>query len=608
MPGSQVASGAWGLPLWCHVLFLGALLAVAVPFLHLDDTFTADEGAYAIQVRALDRGAWEYDYAGEPYDQEGRWFPLVNGVESGDERYAYVKHPAVPLALLAATRVVGEVAGLHLLSLAGALGLAAAAWLLAAEVDPAASRPAFWLAAASPVAVNAYLIWAHAPSAAVAGFALWAGVRLVATGRARHLALMLACVAAGVLLRAEGLLFGLALAVGLLAVGLRHGAGTRWRRRLRPQGGDDGGDLGSPALAGVGHEGHGARGPRALPWRVGVPAVCVVVAGAAAWAENLWVDAIIGSSGEASTAGGKAAAAITGGPGEGWGQWLGGRLKGAWYSLFRGAHLEEQGMLLVVVGLVLVAFAGWAFHRRRAGWERDVLVGLGAAAAVYVVRGATGTTLAMTGLLAAWPLAVLGLLAAPFRSVRSSDGVRLLAVVAAAFGAAVLATQYRFGGGFEWGGRFFFPVLAPLAIFAALACRRMVGAMAGARRPVMAGLLVVLAAVPVATGLVVLRNTRPLLGDVADEVATGRRQLVVTHSPALPPAAWRSYPEVGWMLVPPGSIVEVTRDLRASGAPGVMVVATGGTTAEVQAAVPGAVDVTGPAAANLGWRTLRFPD
>ncbi|MGH9283950.1 MAG: hypothetical protein ACRD0S_13565, partial [Acidimicrobiales bacterium] len=137
---TTLAGRAWRAPLWVHTLVLAALLVAAAPFLGLGRSFTIDEGAYGIQARALDRGSWAYDYAGRDVDPEGEWVPLYHPTRAGGEWYPYVKQPAWPVAVLGATRLVGDTAGLYLLGVLGALGVAVAAWRLAGEVHPGASR------------------------------------------------------------------------------------------------------------------------------------------------------------------------------------------------------------------------------------------------------------------------------------------------------------------------------------------------------------------------------------------------------------------------------------------------------------------------------------
>lgn len=558
-PRSSLADRLWRLPLGAHAALLVLLLVAAAPFLFLNATFTADEGAYALQVRALESDSWGYDYRAEDVDPTGEWLPLLNGTRGSEAWFAYVKHPAFPVALRAATNLMGETAGLHVLGLLSAVLVAVAAWLLAAEVEPRVSRPAFWIAAASPVAINAYIVWAHAPAAALAGIAVVAALRLTRTGAAGDLAALLASLSAGVLLRSEGLLLAGAMAVTIAVLGV---PGRSWRVRF------------------------------------GVPAACLAVVAATAALEDRWIRSIVGQ-GAAGTRGIAGSAAE---PGGGWLDWAGGRLRGAWNSLLRGAHLDAQGSALVLVALVVILLAIAAWRGRRGGWERDVTIALAVATVLYVARAATGTDQAITGLLAAWPL-VLFAVAAP---VGRCHARRLLVVVCVVMSGAVLLTQYRIGGGFEWGGRFFLLLLAPLAVLAALGVREVVHR-AGSAGRAMARLCVALAVVPVATGLVVLRTTRPLLDDVVKEVSATGPRLVLTHSPALPPAAWRTYPEVGWMRAAEETTAATAARLRDRGVRQLLVVVPRSTAEQVQELIPGAVDLSGPGARRLGWRILRLP-
>ncbi len=557
---SSLAHRLWRLPLGAHACLLALLLVAAAPFLFLDATFTADEGAYALQVRALENDSWAYDYRAKDVDPTGEWLPLLNGTRGSDAWYAYVKHPAFPIALRAATNLLGETAGLHMLGLIGAVLVAVTAWLLAAEVEPRVSRPAFWIAAASPVAVNAYIIWAHAPAAALAGIAAVAALRLTRTGAAGDLAALLVSLSAGVLIRSEGLLLAGAMAVTIAVLGV---PGRSWRVRF------------------------------------GVPAACLAVAAATADLEDRWIRSIVGESAAGTRGIAGSAASESGG---GWLDWAGGRLRGAWNSLLRGAHLDAQGSALVLVALVVILLAIVAWRRRQGGWERDVLVALAVATVLYVARGATGTDQAITGLVAAWPL-VLFAFAAP---VGRCHARRLLVVICVVMSGAVLLTQYRIGGGFEWGGRFFLLLLAPLAVLAALGIGEVVHRSGCAGR-VTARLCVALAVVPVATGLVVVRTTRPLLDDVVKEVAAANPHLVLTHSPALPPAAWQTYPEVGWMRATEESTAATLARLRDLGARQLLVVVPRSTAQRVRRSIPGAVDLSGPGARRLGWRILRLP-
>jgi len=558
------------MPLLGHMCLLVALLALVAPFMQLDETYTSDEGAYALQVLDLRDGHWDHRYTARTVDPAGRWFPLANSTATGDRYFAYVQHPAYPVLLLASTRLVGLVAGLHLLALLGAVALAVAAWMLAAEVDEGtwARQAAFWLAASGPVALHAYIQWAHALSAAVAGFTLLAAIRLLRRVRPLPLAELTAGAAAGVLLRSEGLLFAFALAGGLLLVGFRG---------------------------------------RPLLHRVGIPALCAGMAVAVAGAEMRWIRSIIGQSagfrGARDTVGAPGVDAPA--PGIGSADWTRGRVEGAFHTLFSGGY-EGVRSFLVLVALALLGYAAWAYRRRRHGWERDLAFGLVASSAAYVAFAVTGPPEAMTGLLAAWPLALLGL--ASLQHLTSGAARLMLAVTVLLLG-AVLATQYRIGGGLEWGGRFLAPVYAPLAVLASVGLRRLVAALPpspdGRRRAVL-GALVPLVAVPLMTGLVLLRTTRSDVGRVLDELTTGRHQLVLTDSVALPRAAWRTYGELDWMLVPAADLGEATAQLRAGGFRRVTVLAPASVAREDLEAFPIVKDVTGPAARRRGRQTLEL--
>lgn len=561
-----VAGRLWRLPVHFHVLALAVLLGVGASFVHLGDTFTADEGAYAIQVRALDRGSWEYRYGAERYDPTGRWLPLRNATHSDKGWFSYVKHPAFPLAQLAATRVLGETVGLYAWSILGTLGVAAAAWAVAGEIDRRASRGSFWLAAAGPVLLNGYLALAHAPSAALCGVATFAALRVVRTSSAGWAALLISSVAGGVLLRSEGLLFAGALACGMLVVSRREGAS------------------------------------RSRVGRVTMPAAVVGVAAVATYAERAWVTSIIGGRFKEHGVRGEDLS-TTVASGSGMVDFLEGRLEGAWHSLLAGANDSESGALLVAAALMLVGFAGWSAARRGSSWARDVAMGLGGAVGLLAVRWATGPTETITGLLAAWPVVIVGI--AVLLARRRVGTAKVLVGTVSLYAVAVLATQYRYGGGFEWGGRFFSPTIVPLAVLACLGLLELVESLPDRRQPVVA-LIVALTLAPVVTGLTVVHNVRPLLGDVVDDVEAGGAKVFVTHSPALPLAAWRTYPDVTWLVVGRTELLEAVTAIRRASDARVGVVVFGSAAAQLRATFPEATELTAPGAARLGWRALVF--
>jgi hypothetical protein len=131
-----------------------------------------------------------------------------------------------------------------------------------------------------------------------------------------------------------------------------------------------------------------------------------------------------------------------------------------------------------------------------------------------------------------------------------------LLVGAAAFVAAVLATQYAGGGGLEWGGRFLSPVIVPLAAVAA------VGLCTVGRRAAVA--LAVVAAMTGAMGLGVVWARRHDHDRLI--VAIGRRHpaVVVTDLPPLPRLAWRTHDQIAWWLVDEDDVDAAVADLQAA--------------------------------------------
>lgn len=470
-------------PLLLHCAALLVALVALAPFMQLDSSFTSDEGAYAIQARAVAEGRWDYEHRLAEFDADGSRFPVVNSLRVGERWYPYVQHPLVPLLLSVAWRLPGRAVGLHVLPLAAVVACAAAAWLLAARLARRAAPLAFWLAAGAPVLANGWMLWAHAPSAAVSGFALLA---VLATVRRPTWSLAIAgggALALGVLLRSEGLIFAGACAGAVLAM--------RWRERRTPV----------VILAAL--------------------APAVVGLGAKV-AERAWTAAITGGTPEE--------------PARATGDFLAGRLQGAWHEVAQGRYGEGSAWL-APVALALAITAGLLLGRRDdRSARRAASALLAVAAALVLARAVTTPDDPVTGLLAAWPVAAVGL-AALRRDRLVPDAVAMLTVVVL-FGGAVLATQYPVGGGLEWGGRFLSPLTAPLAALAAFA-------LADRFVPTVA----VLAVAGAAAAMIVVGTLRWEHDRAINDVEAHLRPNVVTTQSALPRLAWRVDGDVGWLLV-----------------------------------------------------------
>jgi len=133
----------------------------------------------------------------------------------------------------------------------------------------------------------------------------------------------------------------------------------------------------------------------------------------------------------------------------------------------------------IVLGLALAALVAFAALRRDAGIGVAALAGAGA---LFLARAASGGLGFVPGLAAAWPLAVVGIVAVAVaaRARRWGDDATLALVAVGAI-PLVLATQYQGGAPPQWGGRYLLAsgfVLAVLGIAALPARSRPVAAVA----------------------------------------------------------------------------------------------------------------------------------
>ncbi|MCP3856043.1 MAG: hypothetical protein GY698_15100 [Actinomycetia bacterium] len=387
-----------------HVGALVLLLVVLSLVLDLDDSWTSDDGAYAGQSQALiDGDGWAVPSTLAGGD--GVHSPWLNATSSSDGVYPYARHPGWPL-LLSPFHRWGGPTGLHVIPLVSVVAAAAVAWYLARIRAPGREPIAFWAVAFSPVLINGFSLWAHAPSAALGGVALLALNRITGGRFARPWPFVLGlALAVGVVLRSEGLLFAAVVTFASVS--------------------SVAGNLAARARMAV---------------VVAAPvAVAVVV-------ERAWVARIVGDPLAGDLA-----------PRTG-GSWIDGRVRAA-LELFLEPDLGRSGALLLlgVVGVALIVL----IERRWAGpTALAVVVGL---AVVYCLRSVTGSAEPAPGLLVAWPLALAALLGLRGASLQTN---RVLAGVIGGYVLLVLASQDPVGGGVEWGARFLSPVTVGIAVLA----------------------------------------------------------------------------------------------------------------------------------------------
>ena len=126
-------------------------------------------------------------YPFEKADPEGRFVPYHGAGLLDGEVVPYPKHPFAPAVMWASAEVFGEQVGYRLFGVGSVVGLAMVAWASRRAGRSRAAPWAFWIAAASPVLANGWLLWAHAPSAFVGGLLVLrlpaALVRLAVVGR-----------------------------------------------------------------------------------------------------------------------------------------------------------------------------------------------------------------------------------------------------------------------------------------------------------------------------------------------------------------------------------------------------------------------------------------
>jgi len=558
-----------------HLVAFIVLLIVLVPTMHLHSGWQVDDGSYALEVHDLQRGSWQQPYAGATIDPASQWFP-VGGTTIQGRHYSYVSHPADVILPWVSVKAVGAGIGYDLPSLVGAVLAALAAWLLVAEIETRAAPLAFWLVALSPVLINAYLLWAHALSAGVAGLTAYCGVRAARTkGRLLPLLGLVGGAAAGVFLRSEGIIFGIAAVV----------------------------------VFGLATMAQGARRRGAAVVVVGLTAVA-----AARKIETWGISRIVGRT---SFAGTPDAVRQVGGVHVGY---VDGRLRGTWHDLLQGSIVTHHADRLLLGGLAAVVVAGAALRWGRRLWLPAFIVGSLTALVLYLVRFASYPGEAAAGLFAAWPVAALGLLCLRWRSMSTEE--RWLLAMVAIVGAGVAAADYPVGGSSEWGGRFFSPIIVPLSALVALALWRRLSA-----NWVPAGALILaLAVFPAAAGVRVVQRDRANGDRVYRELAARSSSLVVVDLPTargMPPSAWSSDPRVlwlsnlprlAWRLDPRTSWLVTPRDttesalslLHSHGVDDVTVLMARGAGGITTAPFRTSVDVTGPVLSGSGYRLVQL--
>lgn len=488
-PGRDASSG-WGLGR--HLVGLVVAVLAIAALTSSGDSFVTDDGSYELQLRALEQGSWVLPTEAERYDPTYEHQPIAYATPTPDGVVPLAKHPLWPWLAHAISPVTGADHAYEVLGIASVLATALAAWAIAAERERAWRPGALWVAGLAPVAITATIGWAHASAAAAAAVALLGAVRLVQRGPSwTSAALVVVGTALLIGLRSEGLLYAVALGIGLTVGAVR--AGRRW--------------------------------PVSGAWGAGV----VAVAAAVTELEGRWIRSITGEVTATLYVRTTEDVATSG--------YLDARLEGAIRSLVDNiAGVARVTMVIALVALLVTSALVAAGRDRWYPLWRVSSIGV---LVILVLRVAAHPTSPVTGLLSAWPVAVVGLAAALAVRWRRLD-VELIA--AALFAGAVLATQYADGGAGQWGGRFYAPATAAVAVAAAGGAAALL-ARQPAARPYLATALVV----PVVLGVLSVRAARSASSDLFTAVEARVEGVAVTPIAQLPRMMWRH--DVAFLVV-----------------------------------------------------------
>jgi hypothetical protein len=404
--------------LWLNAAALAAVLLMILVIMRPSSISAVDEGLYLAQTDALTEGSWSIPLQTADVDPEGILHPLLPEVVLGDRVIPYARHSTYPL-LLTPLYWIGGYTGTLVLSILGTWGAAVSAAFISRRIKPQYTLWTLWLiGVGSPLLFDAYLTMAHSLIAAAAGVAFLGITRAVDDRRWIALSYGIPALVLTVLLRSEGVVFGIGLgvAIGVMALGPPRS------KRLDP-----------PAVA---------------------LAVGVGIISAATYFVDTRLDHMItGVDGYGINAV-RIATRSSADP-----------ITGSWASLFRpfGGSWVEAG-ISVPLGAMAVILAALSLRLvpRRTLLPLGFCIGA-AAAAMGVLINQPGL---VTGLFAALPVLVAGLIWLN-RSDMNQPLVPRALMTAGIAAAATIATIYAEGGATEWGGRFFhilLPILVPLTV------------------------------------------------------------------------------------------------------------------------------------------------
>ena len=500
-------------PFVAHVAALVAVLALGMCLSGPRVAFTSDEGGAILQARMLiNEHTWIYRYPLASLDPENGARPFIWG-EQGDKGPApYAKHPLYPVVIAGSLKVAGE-AGLGLLGIIGTASAAVASAMLARRLGRGHEVATLWIIGiGSPLFFYSYVVVAHTLAAAAVAGATLAAFRALDADRSRYRRVFWVIASAllamvSTMLRTEALFLapGLALALAVLA----------WRRTASVRG-------------------------------AFITSSAVVGGVAAGWlVDRAMSVAILGR-------------AIPGSPPPQPSSWFAGRwhsMEVTWFQPSYYGHHRES--LVLALAALLLAAGGIALRLRtpRRGFALTALV---AAVGCFAFRLAVGSPDVITGLMLAFPLGWAGLWVVRRPAFKAPMSLALM-VASVTIAGGVALTQYPWGGGAEWGGRYFLivvPLVTPVLVVAG--SRALTGATQDRLTRLAPIAIAGLVVFPALLALQSLHSTRMTTAGVLDEirvaasdagVAEGfNRQIVVSTNRLLPQIAYRDFDRYDWVV------------------------------------------------------------
>lgn len=413
-----------------HALSLLVFLLALVPLIGNGFLAVPDEGVYTAQADNIARGDWAQSRPTADLDRNGDWFVVTGSVIVGDAAIPYARRPLYPAVLSPYFGWFGAGGGL-MLSAIGTWVAACASAGIAAELNRRTTLATLWLVGlGTPLVFDAFLIVGHSWCAASAAICAFALARTQRSQISTSMTLVWSAVAAGsaalcTLTRSEGVIAVLALSASMFLITAIE--------RSQP-----------------------------CRRRVGLAASAVLVAavGVAAYiANDLWSKAITDMAGVDATVSDRMPDLL----GVAWSGLL-----QPWYPNNTAANAPMALVLLTSIAAPLII--------RLAPRIRLLGFGMLALAAAASLHRALSEPSLVSGFLATTPWMTIGVLSLRRRNL-TKPLAPTLALACAIATLAILATSYGFGGGAEWGGRFFhvlIPWLAPLGVMGLLELRRSV--------------------------------------------------------------------------------------------------------------------------------------